>query len=234
MGLRQVLVAGAFALAEIGHGVEPEPVDAGIEPALHHLQHRPDHARIVEIEVRLVRKEAVPVIGAGFLVPGPVRLLGVGEDDAGAGVFLVVVAPHIPVARARIRGAALGALEPVVLVGGVVDDEFGDDAQVAPLGLLHEAAEILHGAEVRIDVAVVGNVVAVVAARARIERQQPQRGDAEIAQIIEPLGQPGEIADAVAIAVVECLDVQLIDDGVLEPQPVVLRGVLFAISRWWV
>ena len=38
VGLRQVLVVGAFALAEIGHRIEPEPVDAGIEPALHHLQ----------------------------------------------------------------------------------------------------------------------------------------------------------------------------------------------------
>ena len=54
-------------------------------------------------------------------------------------------------------------------------------------------------AEIGIDVAVVGNVVAVVAARARIERQQPQRGDAEIAQIVEPLGQAGKIADAVAV-----------------------------------
>ena len=83
-------------------------------------------------------------------------------------------------------------------------------------------------AEVRVDVAVVGNVVAVVAPGARIERQQPQRGDAEIAQIVEPLGEAGEIADAVAVAVLERLDVQLIDDRVLEPQPVVggfLRGI---------
>ena len=56
-------------------------------------------------------------------------------------------------------------------------------------------------AELRVDVAVVGNVVAVVAAGARIERQQPQRGDAEVVQIVEPLGQAGEIADAVAVAV---------------------------------
>jgi hypothetical protein len=58
-----------------------------------------------------------------------------------------------------------------VLVGSVIDDQLGDDAQAPALGLLHEAAEILHVAEVGIDVAVVGDVIAVVAARARIERQ---------------------------------------------------------------
>ena len=59
--------------------------------------------------------------------------------------------------------AAPGALEPVVLVGGVIDDELGDDAQAAPLGFLDEAPEILHRPEIGIDVAIVGDVVAVVA-----------------------------------------------------------------------
>ena len=105
-----------------------------------------------------------------------------------------------------------------MLVGGVVDDELGDDAQAAPLGFRDEAAEILHRAEIGIDVAVVGDVVAVVAAGRGIERQQPERGDAEILQIVELLGQPGEIADAVIVAVDERLDVQLVDDGVLVPE----------------
>ena len=55
-------------------------------------------------------------------------------------------------------------------------------------------------AEVGIDAAVVGDVVAVVLAGARIERQQPERVDAEVLQIVELLGQAGEVADAVAVA----------------------------------
>ena len=89
------------------------------------------------------------------------------------------------------------------------------------LASVHEAAEVLHRAEVGIDAAVVGDVVAVVAAGAGIERQQPERGDAEVLQIVELLGQAGEIADAVVVAVGERLDVQLIDDRVLVPQVVV-------------
>ena len=218
---RQVFVVGALALAEIGHRVEAESVDPRVEPALHHLRYGAHHARIVEVQVGLVRREAVPVEGLRLLVPGPVRLLGVAYDDARALVFLVAVAPDVPVARARPLRAAFGALEPVVLIGCVVGDELRDHPQIASFGFLHEAAEVLHGAKGGVDGAVVRDVVAVVAAGARIERHQPQRGDAEVAQIVELLGQPGEIADAVAVAVGECLDVQLINDGVLEPQAVI-------------
>src|SRR5207244_12148621 len=112
----EVRVVAGVPGAKIVDGVEPETVDAGIEPALHYLEQRADDAWIVEIEVRLVREEAVPVELAGFRIPGPVRLLGVGEDDPRALVFLVSVAPDIPVAGARILLAAAGALEPVVLV----------------------------------------------------------------------------------------------------------------------
>ena len=88
----------------------------------------------------------------------------------------------------------------------------------ALLGFLDEAAEILHRPEIGIDVAIVGDVVAVVAAGGGVERQQPQRGDAEILQIPQFLGQPGKVADAVIVAVGEGLDVELVDDRILVPE----------------
>ena len=103
-------------------------------------------------------------------------------------------------------------------------DELGDDAQAALLGFLDEAAEILHRPEIGIDVAIVGDVVAVVAAGRGVERQQPQRGDAEILQIVELFGQPGKIADAVIVAVGKSLDVKLVDDRVLVPELVAGLG----------
>ena len=72
-----------------------------------------------------------------------------------------------------------------MLIGRVIDDELGEYSQLPPLGLLHEAAEIGHGAEIGIDGAVVRNIVAVVAARRGIERQQPKRGDADILQVVK-------------------------------------------------
>ena len=99
VGLGKIFVVGSFALAQIGNGVEAEPVHAEIEPAPHDLDDGQQNARIVEVEVGLVREEAVPVVGARVRVPGPVRFLGIVEDDAGAGVALVAVAPDVPVAR---------------------------------------------------------------------------------------------------------------------------------------
>jgi hypothetical protein len=65
--------------------------------------------------------------------------------------------------RARTRG-----VDPV-------DNEFDDHPELSTSGFLHETPEILQRAEIGIDVAIVRNIVAVVAAGGGIERQQPER-----------------------------------------------------------
>ena len=144
-------------------------------------------------------------------------------------IALVGVAPDVEIARRRAGLGAPRPLEPGMLVGGVVDDQLGDDADAAPVRLGDEAAEVAHVAVGRIDRAVVGDVVAVVAQRRGIEGQEPDRVDAEALDVVEPLHQAGEIADAVAVGIVEGLDVQLVDDGVLVP--VALRCDRSAPSR---
>ena len=69
VGFRQVLVVGSFALAQIWNCIQTKAVDAEIEPAPHDLDHGQEYARIVEIEIRLVREEAVPVVGFRLLDP---------------------------------------------------------------------------------------------------------------------------------------------------------------------
>ena len=131
VGLGQVLAGGALALHEVGHGVHPEPVHPELEPEAHHLPDLLAHGRVVEVEVGLVGEEPVPVVGLRDRVPGPVRHLGVAEDDPHAAVAVVGVAPDVVVAlRAVGRGA--GLLEPGVLVGGVVEHQLGDHPE-APL-----------------------------------------------------------------------------------------------------
>jgi hypothetical protein len=65
------------------------------------------------------------------------------------------------------------------------------------------------------DVVVVGDVVAVIASRRGVERQQPDGVDAEVLDVVEPLGKAAKVADAVLIAVVEGTDVDLVDDRIL-------------------
>src|SRR5207249_1975845 len=62
-----------------------------------------------------------------------------------------------------------------------------------------------------------GDVVAVVPKRGWVERQQPDGGDAQVLQVVEPLGEAAEVADAVAVGVGERAHVHLVDDRVLVP-----------------
>src|SRR3546814_20213348 len=89
----------------------------------------------------MVRIEAVPEELLGPLIPGPVRPLGVDEDDAGPLVALVGVAPDVEVAGGRPVLALAGPLDPRVLVGGGVDHELRDHVAVAAMRLAHPALE---------------------------------------------------------------------------------------------
>src|SRR5262249_37322232 len=116
------------------------------------------------------------------------------------------------------RDSATRFLKPRVLIRCVVDNQFGNDAQIALMRGVQKRSEILERAENRIDVEVIGNVVAVVSQWGWIERQQPDRGDAEFLQIIQLFHETAKVAHAVAIAVAKGFDVQLVDDGVLVPK----------------
>ena len=65
MRLRKVVARRAFTLVQMRDGIEPQPIDALVQPEAHHLEHRLPDVRIVEVQVGLVVKEAVPVVGAG-------------------------------------------------------------------------------------------------------------------------------------------------------------------------
>ena len=217
VGLGKVLAVRAVALDQVGNRVEAQAVDAHVEPVAHHLDDGLEDGRVVEVQVRLVRVEAVPEILLGDRVPGPVRDLGVEEDDPRVGVDVVAIRPDVEVALGAPRRRLAGRLEPGMLVAGVIDHELGDDAQAALVGSVHEGPEILHGAVGGVDVAIVGDVVAVVPQGRGIERHQPDRRDAEVADVVELLRQPLEVADAVIRRVEEGLDVDLVDNGVAVP-----------------
>ena len=108
-----------------------------------------------------------------------------------------------------------------MLVGGVVDDEFGHHLQSEPVRFAQHGAKIVERAVLRMDALIVGNVVAIVLERRGVERHQPDRVDAEVADVVEFGGESRKIADAVVVRIEERLDVELIDDRVLVPKRVV-------------
>ncbi len=90
-----------------------------------------------------------------------------------------------------------------MLVGGVVRHEIQDDLQAARVRLLEERVEVGERAEQRMNRAVVANVVAEVPHRGGKDGGDPDRVDSEADQVLEPLSDPVEIADAVALRVLE-------------------------------
>src|ERR1700691_2821384 len=83
--------------------------------------------------------------------------------------------------------------------------------------------EIINGAVRRVDRRVVGNVVTVVSQWGRVKRQQPDRVDAQLLQVIELVRQPSKISDAVAITIAKRPHVKLVYDRILVPEVVVLQ-----------
>ena len=100
--LGQVLAVGPFPLVKIGDRVEPHAVDAHPQPEIA-APRRPPRCTcgIVEIQIGLMGVEAVPVVGLGHRIPGPVRVLEILEDDPGVCVF-------VPACRSRRRNRARG------------------------------------------------------------------------------------------------------------------------------
>jgi hypothetical protein len=227
VGLGQVLVVGAFAFHQIRHGVQAQSVHAHVQPVAHHRQHFFQHLRVVVVQVGLMRIEAVPEVGVGFGVPGPVGLFRVAKNDAGAGVGLVVVGPHVEIACRRTGARGARALKPAVLVRRMVDHQFGNDAQAARMRLADQFAYVGHGAVVGMHATVVGNVIAVVAPWRRVERQQPDRVHAQAGDVVQLHDQAGDVAHPVVIRVEERLHMQLVDDGVLVPKTVIFLGLGF-------
>src|SRR5437870_12364793 len=86
------------------------------------------------------------------------------------------------------------------------------------MGRIKKGAKIIKGAEVRIDVEIIGDVVAVITQRRRIKRKKPDGRDAKLLEIIQFLDQATEIAHSIAVTVAKRLDVQLVDDRVLVPK----------------
>ena len=218
MRLGQVFAGGSIPLAQIGNRVHAQRVHAHIEPESHRLQDFFENQGIIEIEVGLVRKKTVPVEGLCGFVPRPVRLFGVGEDNACVLVELVGIRPDVHVALRRAGRRKARSLEPRMLIAGVINDQLDHDLHVALMGGVEKGSEVSQGAVRGIDVDVVRDVVTVISKRRRKERKKPDAGDAELLEIVQMRQEAWKVADAIAVRVGEGTHVQFVDDGVLEPQ----------------
>ena len=221
--LRRGVVGQPVGLHQAVRHVDTEAVDAPIEPeAQDAAELLPDDGiRPVEIGLRRVEDVQVPLTGGS---------VGIGRARPGG------AAEHrLPVVRGQFARRALAVAEkvartlratgpggerlpePDVLVARVVRDQVDDDPDAAGMRGREHLIEVGQRAEERVDIAVVGHVVAGVLLGRGHERAQPDGVDAEALQRIEAARHSGKVADPVAVRVRERAGVDLVDDGGAPP-----------------
>ena len=198
--------------------VDAEAVGAVVAPEAQRLLELLVHVGVLPVEVGLLLGEDVQ-IPLPVLDPFPGR--SAEQRHPVVRRQLAVCAPAFAedVAVARC-GAAAGLerfLEEHMLVGGMVRHDVDDDLQPGCVRGGGHGVEIIHGAQPRIDVAVIDDVVSAVRQVRRVERGKPERVDAEVFEIVDLRRDAGDIAQAVAVSVFEAARVDLVDDRLLPP-----------------
>ena len=109
----------------------------------------------------------------------------------------------------------------------MVDDQLDHNLHIALMRRIQERLEIVQRSIRGIHIIIVGDVVAVVAERRRKKGQEPDAGDSEVLQIIQPRYQPREITDAVIIRVGKGAHMEFVDDRVFVPERISCTCQLF-------
>jgi hypothetical protein len=104
-----------------------------------------------------------------------------------------------------------------MLIGGVIQHEVQDDADVPFVGCGEEGFEVVQCAVFRGDVAVVRDVVAAVPVWGGEMRREPNGVHAEVFEVVEFFGDALEVADAVAVPIGKGARVDLVEDCGLPP-----------------
>ncbi len=215
MGNRRIVPQLAIVHVEVGD-IEAEAVDAALQPEAGDVEDRLLDLRIVEVEVRLLLQEVVEIVLAAARLPVPGRAAEHRQPVVGRRPVLLWIGPDVPVGLGVVAAAA-ALLEPRMAVRGMRVHLIDDHPQPEPMGFGQQAVEVGEGAEHRVDVAVVGDVVAEVLHRRGEERRQPDAVDAETGDIRELAGDAGEITDAVTVGIEEAARIDLVDDRAAPP-----------------
>ena len=179
--------------------------------------------RNVELEMQ---QSVIADISAGNRIPGA-HTAGRGFSRL-AGEYIVIV---VLAGRIGDRGP-----EPAVVLAAVVEHEIEVNADILRLGLVNQIFQVRFGAKFTADGIVVVYVVSVVRHRF-VDRREPQGCGADAVEVVEVIGDTADVAPAVAVAVGETVDIQLIGDarkfllGSLLPPGIVRRGVVVRYDR---
>ena len=165
---QQMVIGQALFLGDKGDDILPEAVHPHVQPEAHDLLDLFPDQRVIHIQVRLLHGKQVHIVFLAHLVIGPGLALKVGIPVIGELAVFPGGPPDIVIRIGLNAAAAL--LEPLVLIAGVIHHQVHDDLHSPAVGSLQNCLEGLHAAELRIDIHIVGDIIAAVCAGGRIQR----------------------------------------------------------------
>ena len=222
---RGLAPAGVVLHKRRGH-VHAEPRGPALQPVPHDLAHLatdgPGAGRVRRLLPRMAGLRVREAVVEGGLAGEEVRdVAAVALGEAGDRAEPLGRAPHAvrpdePVG-VLVALVAHRVAEPRVLPRGVARDEVEEDPDAALARRRDEPLQVLVRPVARRDAVVVAHVVPGVEEGAVEARVEPDQGDAEGREMVEPPRRARQVADAVAVRVRERLRVDLVCDGVLQP-----------------
>ena len=102
-------------------------------------------------------------------------------------------------------------------VAAVIGHEIDQHPQAVVVGAGNEHVRLLERAKVRMDIAVIADVITAVGHRGRIPRADPDRVDAEAGEIGQPIDDAEDVPSAIAVVIGERPRVDLINDCAAPP-----------------
>ena len=118
-----------------------------------------------------------------------------------------------------------------MLARDVIGDDVDDRPDAEAARLRNQLLRFRERPEVRVDRAVIGDVVPRVGLGRRVPRVEPERVDAELGEVRQAGAHAGEVADPVAVSITEAADVHLVDDGVPPPADVGFPARIGGLQR---
>ena len=175
-----------------GHRIQAEAVRAAfVQPEIHDGGNLAAHRLAVQVQIR-------HAAAGELLLIIPVRTGH--RRHLLAALLRKAVVIHIGIGHVARAERIAGLHKPRVLHRGMIDGQIHNQADAALMARLRQCAEIRQRAVLRIDLAVIGDVILVVAGAGH-DGHEPQAVIAQTADIVQPAQQPGQVAHTVAVAV---------------------------------
>ena len=196
--------------------VQPETRYPALVPPARGIEHRLLDGRISPIQVGLRSIEEMVVVLICRWIKLPGRTAKNRDPVIRRLARALAIAPHVPVAmRSRLRG--LGVQKPRVLVRAVVHHKVQNDANVVLLSFRNHVVEIGQRPVHRIDVLVIGHIVAEVHLGRGEARADPDGINPKVVQIVHLRSDAIQVADPVVVTIRETTRIDFVKHRMLPP-----------------